>query len=217
VTPAPQDRWAISGWLLWRQGSGAAASAPIGRLGGSQAGARIDFDLMPGSPMRLAAYGRVSAALDRPHAPEGAAGIGWQPSRSVPITIAAERRIALGEGARDATALFAAGGFGPTDIAPAIVVEGYAQAGVVGLRSRDGFVDGKTSLSYRLPADGVRAGLALSGGAQPGLARLDIGPEVQLPINVADGALRLTAEWRQRIAGNAAPGSGLTLTIAASF
>lgn len=211
------DRWSAAAWVLWRGGSASAAAAPAGRLGGSQAGVRVDYDLFPQASHRVSAYARASTAFDRPTGPEGAVGIAWQPARAIPVTIAAERRVALGEGARNATALYVAGGIGPTDIGSAMRLEGYTQAGVVGLRSKDGFVDGKTSLSWRLPVSTMRPGISLSGGAQPGLSRLDIGPELHFPVRAGGSAMRISAEWRERIAGNAAPGSGLTLTIAANF
>ncbi|MET0360918.1 MAG: hypothetical protein ABW048_04105 [Sphingobium sp.] len=216
VTSRGADRWTLSAWALWRDGSGASA-APLGRLGGSQAGARLDFDLLPAAASRLSAYGRMSAALDRPVGPEAALGLGYQPSRAVPVTIAAERRIALGKGARNATALYVAGGAGPTEIGPALEVEGYGQAGIVGTKRRDAFADGRIALSYRLSRSALRPGISLSGGAQPGVARLDIGPALYMPVSLGTATMRLGAEWRERIAGHASPGSGLTLTLGAYF
>lgn len=217
IRPAGPDRWALSGWMLWRDGSAAASVAPGGRFGASQAGVRLDYDLTPSARGRASAYARVSTAFDRPASPEAALGLAWQPVRAIPVTLAAERRIALGEGGRNASALFVAGGIGPKDIGPSTRIEGYAQAGVVGFRSADTFVDGKAALSWRLPRTGVRPGLSLSGGAQPGLSRVDIGPELHLPVRIGNGGVRIGAEWRQRVAGNAAPGSGLTITLAANF
>lgn len=217
VATATPDRWSASAWMLWRDGSHSAAAAPAGRLGGSQAGLRVDYDLMPTATMRLSAYARASTAFDRPASPESAVGLAWQLSRTIPVTLAGERRVARGQGGRNANALFIAGGIGSQKIGQSATLEGYAQAGLVGFRSTDGFVDGKASLSWRLPRGDIRPGISLSGGAQPGLSRLDLGPELHLPIRLGSAGVRVGAEWRQRIAGNAAPGSGLTLTIAANF
>lgn len=216
LAPAPSpDRWRASAWLLWRPGSAPTDAVTVGRLGGSQAGLRVDFDMTPHAPARTAAYARLSSALQRPAAPEAALGVAFQPSRTVPVSIAAERRIALGAGGRNANTLMVVGGFGPSRIAPSLEAEAYAQAGMVGFRSRDKFIDGKLSLLS--PLNGFRLGGSLSGGAQPQVQRLDIGPEIQFRLPIRPVGARIGLEWRQRIAGNAAPASGLALTLAADF
>lgn len=215
---AQRDRWRGSGWLFWRDGSVSRANiVTAGRLGGSQAGLRLDYDLTPASSGRAAAYGRVTAALNHPASPEGALGLAWQPSRAFPVSIAAERRIALGKGARDANALLAVGGFGPTPVVPGLDAEAYAQAGVVGFHRRDLFADGKFSLLSPIARSPLRLGASLSGGAQPGVERLDIGPEVQLRLPLPQVAARLSIEWRERIAGQASPPSGLAVTLGTDF
>ena len=212
------DRWRGSAWLLWREGSATPANTvTAGRLGGSQAGLRIDYDLTPQAPGRTALYGRVTTALNSPASPEGAVGLAWQPSRSIPISLAAERRIKLGKGARNANALMAVGGFGPTPLTPGLEAEAYAQAGMVGFHSRDLFVDGKFSLLSPIARSPLRLGASLSGGAQPGVQRLDIGPEAQIRLPLPHLSTRLSVEWRERIAGHAAPSSGLAVTLGADF
>lgn len=212
------DRWRGSAWALWREGSATRADAVTGgRLGGSQSGLRIDLDLTPDAHNRTAAYGRVSAAMTRPASPEGAIGIAWQPARSVPISLAAERRIALGKGARNANAVLAVGGFGPKPVVASLQAEGYAQTGMVGFRSNDLFVDGKLSVLSRISKAPVRVGASVSGGAQPQVERLDIGPEVQLRLPLPRAAARLSIEWRERVAGLAAPTSGLAVTLGGDF
>ncbi|KEQ53692.1 hypothetical protein [Sphingobium chlorophenolicum] len=216
--PAGMGRWHGSAWLLWRNGSATRAEAATGgRLGGSQAGVRLDFDLTPHASGRITAYGRASAALNRPASPEGAMGLAWRPTRSLPISFAAERRIALGKGGRNANAVMAVGGFGPVQVVPSLEVETYAQGGMVGFRSRDRFVDGKISLLSPVSHSPLRIGASLSGGAQPQVERLDIGPELQLRLPLQPAGARLGVEWRERIAGQAAPASGLALTLGADF
>lgn len=211
-------RWRGSAWLLWRDGSANPQDLVTGgRLGGSQAGLRLDYDLTPTSSSRAALYGRVSRAFNRPASPEAAAGIAWQPSRSIPVSIAAERRISLGDGARNANAVFAVGGFGPTPILGELEAETYGQAGLVGFNRRDLFADGKLSLLTPISGTPVRTGLSVSGGAQPRVERVDIGPEVQVRLPLPRVASRLSIEWRQRVAGEASPSSGLTLTLGADF
>ncbi|WP_327753384.1 hypothetical protein VVT58_08550 [Sphingobium sp. SJ10-10] len=216
--PAVVDRWHGSAWLLWREGSATRADAVTGgRLGGSQAGVRVDFDLTPHASSRATAYARASTALNDPASPEGALGLAWQPARTIPISFAAERRIALGKGGRDANAVMAVGGFGPVRVAPSLEVEAYAQGGMVGFRSNDFFVDGKISLLSPISHSPLRLGVSLSGGAQPQVERLDIGPELQIRLPLKPVAARLGIEWRERIAGRAAPASGLAVTLGADF
>ena len=211
-------RWRGSAWLLWREGSANPQDLVTGgRLGGSQAGLRLDYDLTPASTGRVALYGRVSRAFNRPASPEAAAGIAWQPSRSSPLSIAAERRISLGDGARNANAVFAVGGFGPTPILGKLEADAYGQAGLVGFNRRNLFADGKLSLLTPISGTPIRTGVSLSGGAQPRVERVDIGPEVQFRLPLPHIASRLSIEWRQRVAGEASPSSGLTLTICADF
>lgn len=221
LTAASQERpgrWHGSAWTLWRDGSATNADAvPGGRLGGSQMGLRVDLDLTPGARSRTVAYGRISAAMNRPASPEAALGLGWQPVRVIPISFAAERRVALGHGARNANAVLVAGGFGPAPVAPSLEVEAYAQAGMVGFRSRDVFADGKMSLLSPIKGTPIRLGASLSGGAQPQVERLDIGPELQIRLPIPQIPARLTIEWRERIAGHAAPASGLAITLGADF
>lgn len=225
VSPPPlsaarstKDRWRAGAWILWRRGSSLDNPAvPTGQLGGSQAGLRLDYDIAPHAASRMTAYGRLTGALQRPAAPEAAVGLSIQPSHTVPITFAVERRIALGTGGRNANAVMAVGGFGPTPIAPSVTAEAYAQTGIVGFRQRDAFIDGKFSLTTPLSGTPFRLGAALSGGAQPGIGRLDIGPELQFHLPLSQANARLSVEWRERIAGHARPGSGLAITLAADF
>jgi hypothetical protein len=56
------------------------------------------------------------------------------------------------------------------------MAEGYAQAGMVGFSRRDMFVDGRASLAVPLDkAARTKAGASISGGAQPGVSRLEWG------------------------------------------
>lgn len=218
ASPMGDNRWQGSAWLLWRSGGGSSADlATVGRLGGSQAGARLDFDLTPRSSGRLAGYGRVTTALQSPTAPETAIGLSYQPMRHLAVSLAAERRIALDAEARHAFALFLVGGFGPAPVAGPIEASLYAQTGMVGLHKRDPFIDGKLSLLAPIKDSPLHIGLSLSGGVQPHVERLDIGPEIQFRLPLPAIAARIGIEWRERVAGQANPASGLAVTLAADF
>lgn len=216
MQPQPEKSLRASAWLFWRQRTGTDSLAGSGgQLGGSQAGVRIES--APLGPLSL--YGRATAALERPHAPELALGVQWRlPSaRGWPLSLGVERRIAAGEGGRDAMAMLAVTGFGPAQLAPGIVAESYVQAGMVGVRNRDAFIDGRATLSMPVAGERTLLGLSLSGGAQPGVARLDVGPRLEVPLTIGPARARVAGEWRQRVAGDARPASGMTLTIASDF
>jgi len=216
-------RWNGTAWLFWRERAQGAALSSAGQLGGSQAGMRIDRRIgqagTGGEPSPVLVYGRITRALDAPHQGEAALGLAIKPLNGrTALTVGIERRVAMESGARNAFALIVAGGLNPTRLIGPVMAEGYAQAGIVGASQQDLFADGR--LSLRAPLDRtqkVRAGISFSGGAQPGVSRLDIGPmaETRLPLGTAQP--RLVVEWRQRIAGQARPGSGLSVTLAADF
>lgn len=218
-----EPRWSGSAWLFWRgKGSGAALNG-AGQLGAAQAGVRIDRRIARLSigkhSMPMAVYGRMSAALDTPHQSEAALGIAVQPfSGRASLRVGIERRIALEQSGRNAFAFIAAGGLNPTRVFGPVVAEGYAQAGVVGLSRQDLFADGR--LTFGLPLDRAersRLGFSFSGGAQPNVARLDIGPMIETRLPLGATSPRLVLEWRQRIAGQARPGSGPSVTLASDF
>lgn len=158
--------------------------------------------------------GRAYLPLRQASGAEAAIGLDWQPAPRLPIHLLAERRQALGEKGRSAFSLTVHGGASaqlPLDVR----LDGYAQAGVVGTRSRDLFVDGAVQL--RRPLGPVEIGAGAWGAAQPGAERLDIGPHVSLRLPIERANLRLSADWRFRVAGDAAPGSGPALTLGADF
>jgi len=212
--PPGPSRWSASAWLVARAGSmaGNGAFGPA-QLGGSQAGARIRYAL----GRTLALSGRLSAPL-RGIGREAGLGVEWQPLK-IPLSILLERRVALDAG-RGGTALGAITGINPTRVAGRLELEGYGQAGVVARRRREPYADGALRLlqpvaSGRLGRLAVGAGVW--GGAQRGASRLDVGPSLVATVPTAGPTLRVAAEWRQRVAGNAAPGSGPALTLGTDF
>lgn len=221
--PPRQDgrssRWSGAAWLLWRPDSGTRSLAPAGRLGGSQAGVRIDYALDDGSPLRPVLYARLSGALVQPVAAEAAAGIALRPA-GLPVSIAVERRAALSRGGRNDFALIMAGGVYRRPLTRHLRIDGYGQAGIVGFSQPDAFADGRFAVEGTVARSGrhdgsdVAVGAAVWGGAQPGLARLDIGPQLTARFPVGAVHVRISADWRQRIAGDVRPASGPALTIA---
>lgn len=214
AAPASSPRWSLSAWTFVRSGT----SAPLatgGLLGGSQAGARLAYRLNRDAARPLALSVRLSAPLQRAPGAEAALGIDWKPVRRLPVHILGERRQALGREGRSAFAVTLYGGVSDSPAGP-FRIDAYAQAGVVGARSRDRFADG--SLRVSLPMGGrLRVGAGAWAAAQPGLARLDLGPQAALRLPVAGRALTVAADWRVRVAGDAEPRSGPTLTVATDF
>lgn len=215
VAPASGRAWSGSAWLFARGGGDGQELAPGGTLGGSQAGLRFNYRLAGGTRRPLAVSARLYAPLERPQGSEAAIGIDWQPLAGVPVHLLAERREAIGREGRSDFALTVYGGGEQRLLADRVRVEAYGQAGVVGLRTRDLFVDGAARATVAVGPVDVGAGVW--GGAQPGASRLDIGPHASVRLPVAGTNIRAAAEWRFRVAGDAAPGSGPALTISADF
>ena len=204
------SRLSVSGWAIVREDGGPQLAAG-GALGGSQLGARATYRLGPS----LALSGRVSSPLEGDGA-EAAVGVEWQPLPQVPIKLLAERRQAIGEDGRSAFALLAHGGVSGVKVAGPVTADAYAQAGVVGARDRDLFADGAVKLNVPV-GGGVSVGAGAWGAAQPGVERLDAGPQVTLALPGGAATLKVSAEWRVRVAGDAEPGSGPALTLATDF
>ncbi len=207
------DRIQLTMWAMLRgqqQLIGSTSLGTGGQIGGSQAGARLFYNLTPAISAAL----RSSSQVNR-RGGEVAAGIRLQPLRSVPVWINAERRFQLGRygGGRDAFALFAEGGIYDRPMPWDFTLDGYVQAGIVGLSSRDLFADG--AITFTRPAyRQFSAGFGVWGGVQPGLYRVDAGPRLTMKVR---RNVRMHLDWRQRLAGNAQPGSGPVLTLAGDF
>ena len=150
----------------------------------------------------------------RPRQSEAAVGVGVHPLSGVPVELVAERRVALSDDGRDAWQLRAVGG---TSVERGgWRLEGYGQAGVVGARSRDLFADAQLRVSHTV-AGPVRLGAIAAGAAQPGAARLDVGPQMRVDLKAGSMPLAILVDYRVRVAGSAAPGNGPALTLATNF
>ena len=186
-------------------------------LGGSQIGGRIGYRINEDAERPLALVARAYAPVDRRQASEAALGLEWKPVAGLPLRVLAERRQALGSDGRSAFALIAHGGVSEAALPAGLQLDAYAQAGVVGARSRDLFAD--ASVALVLPLDAERRltiGGAAWGAVQPGVSRLDAGPRVSLKLPGAE-RVRVVADWRFRLQGDASPASGPSLTLATDF
>ena len=211
---APVRGWRGSSWLIAR-GGGAPAGFGAGQLGGAQGGVRLLYPLDRRGRVMLAT--RVAAPL-RTRQREASVGIAWQPTR-LPVQVVAEQRMML-DGGRGGAALGLVGGFGPAPVAAGFRLEGYAQAGAVRRRDVEPFGDGALRVAHPLASGGgavLDLGIGAWGGAQPGVARLDLGPSLSLALPLAQSTLRLSVDWRQRVAGAASPGSGIAVSLGTDF
>lgn len=203
---AKDSRWAGSAWLFLR-GRAGTSLAPGGTLGGSQAGGRLTYALGD----RAALSARAYLPLEVPEEAEVAAGLDLKPLRQLPVRLLLERREAVGTRGRSAFSATLYGGVSEQPVAGPVRLDAYAQAGMVGLKSRDLFVDGSTRL--HLKAGGIKTGIGLWAAAQPGAERVDVGPTLSIPLPIGT----IQADWRFRVGGKARPGSGLAVTLAKDF
>ena len=211
--PRPKlDRLQLTSWALLRSRSLGSSEglATGGTLGGSQAGARLTYNF----DRRFAATLRGSSPAGGARGGEVAAGLKVTPFPDIPLSITAERRQAVGRGGgRNAFALFLEGGVYRRPMPWRFELDAYAQAGIVGARSRDLFADG--AFTFTRPVWGrYSAGFGMWGGVQPGLYRIDAGPRISMKVR---DNVRIHLDWRQRIAGTASPASGPALTLAGDF
>ncbi|MBV1686578.1 hypothetical protein KRR38_02555 [Novosphingobium sp. G106] len=190
--------------------------------GASQLGAVVRYRLAPQSPHRPALYLRGSAALNGSREREGALGLSVRPIAGLPVVVAAEARLndqPTGRHVRPAA--FAYTELPPVGLPLGTRAEFYGQAGYVGGDFATAFADGQVRVDRRVVRVGrgeFRAGGGAWGGAQKGASRLDVGPSAMLGMPLGGSAgLRVAADWRFRITGNAAPTSGPALTLSAGF
>lgn len=225
---APASRWSVDAWAFWRQGSDA---APIsqGRVpiyGASQAGAALQYRLSPASAFNPRLYARAYQALVQRGERELALGGALRPLPRVPLRVAGEVRYTdtdFGDSVRPAASVVSE--LPPLRLPYGTQLEIYGQAGWVGGRGSTPFADGQASLTRQLPPLGwtndnrlrISLGAAAWGGAQRDAQRLDLGPTVRLDMTLGEVPARLTIDWRQQVAGDARPGSGVSATLSTSF
>ncbi len=214
-----KDRISISAWSLVRP------RATIGRisdgqLGGSQIGVSgLAYIYSPSARVRVATSGRVSAALGSAQEREAALGFALVGTGKLGWRAGLERRVRFGKLGQSSWAALGVAGFDKLPIRPGLTASGYAQFGMVGRKRRDGFADASATIDFDLAHLGngtLRAGLGAWGAVQPDLARFDLGPNLSWRPEKM-GLPAISVQWRQRLAGNAAPASGPAITIGADF
>lgn len=217
------NHWSADGWLLLRRNAGPASLAALGgSYGASQAGAVLRYRLDRTSPLKPSFYVRGTTALSGARDSEAAFGFSARPIAALPLVAMAEGRIsrsAAGTHLRPAAMLVSE--LPPLKLPLGMKAESYFQAGYVGGSAASAFIDGQARVDRKLfsiASAEMRAGGAAWGGAQKGASRLDVGPSVSLSFRLENTtSARLSADWRFRVAGKAAPASGPALTLSAGF
>lgn len=223
ATPLRRDRWSFDGWLLYRPGGGTggfAGSLPPS-YGASQAGGVVNFRLAPGDRHAPKAYVRATQSLAGARESEAALGLSLRPLPALPVRTQAEMRFQrAGQRTEWRPAAFAVTELPPVDLPLSTRGEAYLQAGYVGGDFATLFVDGQARVTRAVSDLGsarLEAGAGAWGGAQKGASRLDIGPTAALDLRVGEVPARLSLDYRQRIAGDAAPQSGAAVTFSVGF
>ncbi len=218
---ASQSRWTMDSWALLREDDSPQLISARPSYGRSQLGAVLRYRLAPASGHAPQAHLRASAALAGSREQELAAGLSARPLPKVPVRVYAEARLRDGSAGREArAAAFAVSEFPPLPLPGGATAEAYVQAGYVSGTFATGFVDGQVRIARELAsADDFRlsAGGGAWGGAQEGSGRLDIGPSAAVTVGVGRVNARVSADYRFRVAGEAAPSDGPALTISAGF
>lgn len=215
-------------WLFARSGSSVGVTNSIGttlqpgsaQYGGSQAGAILSYRLTGDIRRNIAVYSRVSSPLSVKGAAEVAVGAKVKPVKALPISIYAENRFRETSSDGDAQAIFVAGGSGPDELLPGVFLETYGQAGYVFQKDSSYFFDGSASIHrnvLKTDAGQISLGGGLWAGGQKGARRVDIGPRMNVDIPFGASKIRASVDWRQRVAGNADPNSGLAVSLSTGF
>ena len=212
-------RWSGSAYTFVRAaGSANPGAAPL--LGGGQSGAALAWTPFPLARRPLSLTARTTSANDTARSDaEAAFGVRWQPFRGV--SLSAERLVALGPGGRnDWTARLAAGGQAHRG---KLEASAYGETGVVGIARPTIYAAAQARAGYRLPTL-YHVSAAPGAGAWASIQhdrattdRVDVGPGVVMRWDRAKLPLDIAVDYRFRVAGNAAPGSGVAVTVSTGF
>ena len=214
------DDWSVYSYAFLRFARGPADLAQT-RYGGSQIGAIAYRRLAQTSAGRIDALARLNYAPDDPRSLEAGAGLRWSPRQN--LSVAAEyRRRADGTG----TAIAYAAGGTQAKLPAGFTLAAYGQAGLYrqdGTRAEAStrvFADAQITATRPLAEIGglaLEAGAGSWAGGTDKTRRLDIGPRLSASAPLGDTRITLAADYRLRIAGNAEPANGPTLTLSAGF
>jgi hypothetical protein len=212
-------RVSVYAYGFWRASGTPVRSglAPAPQYGGSQAGLIAKWDPIGAAQVGPALLVRTSFAPSG-NQREIAMGITWQAIKDIPVSLTVERRFRWPE--PDAFSGYLSGGIDNVKLVGPAKLQVFAQGGYLAGKSKTGFFDIQSRANLPVADIGktqLFAGTGIWAGGQRGGSRLDIGPSFETVIPVAQTSLRLSADWRFRVAGRASPASGPTLTVSSGF
>lgn len=208
TSPAKPDRWRASAWLVTRGGPATGS----GQLGASQMGLALHHGIVPG----WSGYARATAPFEG-SGKEFVIGIDWQ-LPEMPVRMIAERRFGI-DGQAGGPAIGLVAGVASRSAA-SLEVEAYGQVGMIWRDKAEGYGDGFLRVAQPvldISPGQLDLGLGAWAAAQRDAHRIDIGPSVGARIPAGNRTLRASIDWRERVTGDARPGSGPALTLAADF
>lgn len=219
----PSSRFSADAWVLMRSGMGGNAPLVAGTAGygGSQSGAVLRYRLFANDQRQAAVFLRAASALALPQR-EATVGLQLRPLPKVPVVLLGEARLTNdGTGNRLRPAVQAVSQFAPVSLPLGLRGELYAAGGYVGGRGATPFYDvagvADRKLLMLAPGAELRVGAGAWAGGQRGVGRVDVGPRASVGFHVKRIGLRAAVDYRARVSGNAAPGSGPALTLSAGF
>jgi hypothetical protein len=214
----PTRHLSIYAYSFWRSGAPAPSLLGNGQYGGGQSAVIAAYALPRFGRASFDIMARASIAHDNSEEREFAAGVRWRPTPRFPVQFTLERRFRHGRG--DAFSAYAAGGTSDIGLPMGFKLDGYAQAGYVSGDAGGLFADVSARADRKLlqiENTVMSGGIGVWGGGQRDVMRVDIGPTVRADLALGQAQFRLAADWRFRVAGNAAPGNGPALTLSTSF
>ena len=228
LSGASLDRWSLDAFAFYRAGSGngsiSQGRSPV--YGASQASANLQYRIAPRSEHDPRAYLRAYRAFVAAPENEAAFGLSARPLGNVPVRVAAELRVTDGPSGTDLRpAAYAVTELAPQSLPLAAQLEAYGAAGYVGGDAATPFADGQLAVTRKVfEYDGVSdepvrlsLGAGAWGGIQEDANRLDVGPTLRLDVSVGDIPARVSVDWRERVAGDAEPNSGIAATLSTRF
>lgn len=222
------DRWSLDAWAFFREGSNATliSQGRVPIYGASQVGSNLQYRIAPGDERDPRAFVRAYRALVNNGESEVAAGFSIRPVPSVPVRLATELRVTDSPFRTETRpAAYAITEIPPISLPADFTAEIYAGAGYVGGEAATPFVDGQVTAMRQVaefegpletPAR-LSLGAGAWGGAQEDAHRFDLGPTVRLDLNVGNVPARFSIDWREQVAGDAAPSSGVAATLSTRF
>lgn len=217
------DRWSMDGWALWREGSNSAlvAQGRAPTYGASQAGAVLRYRLSPQSGFDPNAYVRLYRALVDNGESEAAVGASARLVAALPVRAHAELRVTRFSAKTEVRpSAFVTTELPPVRLPLGLRAEAYAQGGYVAGKNATGHVDGQLHVLRdvkRFDLGALSLGAASWGGAQEGAERIDVGPSARLDLSLGEAPARVSLDYRERVAGDAEPASGVAVTLSTRF